>query len=169
MRNELIPKVLKEYRKRNHYSVKDVSIRLMEHDIDVAPKTIYGWESGQAQPTADTLLLLCEIYKIPDILNSFGYDQPDDPAASLTYHEREIIYAYRNRPELQHAVDILLGWKTFFVLFFPGFLQIQTGTRLFPCISFYFHRLQLCFKKYRIEDTLRFYGSSVKPFTAGHY
>ena len=47
--------------------------------------------------------------KIPDILNSFGYDQPDDPAASLTYHEREIIYAYRNRPELQHAVDILLG------------------------------------------------------------
>ena len=97
MRNELIPKVLKEYRKRNHYSVKDVSIRLMEHDIDVAPKTIYGWESGQAQPTADTLLLLCEIYKIPDILNSFGYDQPDDPAASLTYHEREIIYAYRNR------------------------------------------------------------------------
>lgn len=77
MRNELIPKVLKEYRKRNHYSVKDVSIRLMEHDIDVAPKTIYGWESGQAQPTADTLLLLCEIYKIPDILNSFGYDQPD--------------------------------------------------------------------------------------------
>ena len=102
MRNELIPKVLKEYRKRNHYSVKDVSIRLMEHDIDVAPKTIYGWESGQAQPTADTLLLL-------DILNSFGYDQPDDPAASLTYHEREIIYAYRNRPELQHAVDILLG------------------------------------------------------------
>lgn len=100
MRNELIPKVLKEYRKRNHYSVKDVSIRLMEHDIDVAPKTIYGWESGQAQPTADTLLLLCEIYKIPDILNSFGYDQPDDPAASLTYHEREIIYAYRNRPEV---------------------------------------------------------------------
>ena len=28
---------------------------------------------------------------------------------SLTYHEREIIYAYRNRPELQHAVYILLG------------------------------------------------------------
>ena len=51
MRNELIPKVLKEYRKRNHYSVKDVSIRLMEHDIDVAPKTIYGW--GKRTGTAD--------------------------------------------------------------------------------------------------------------------
>ena len=110
MRNELIPKVLKEYRKRKSLlSERRIDQAGLEHDIDVAPKTIYGWESGQAQPTADTLLLLCEIYKIPDILNSFGYDQPDDPAASLTYHEREIIYAYRNRPELQHAVDILLG------------------------------------------------------------
>jgi len=51
---------------------------------------------------------LCEIYKIPDILSSFGYDQPDDPAATLTYHERELIHAYRSHPDLQHAVDILL-------------------------------------------------------------
>lgn len=109
MRNELIPKVLKEYRKQNHYSVKDVSIKLMEHEIEVAPKTIYGWESGQAQPTADTLLLLCEIYKIPDILASFGYDQSDNSDASLSCHERKVLHAYRNHPDLQHAVDILLG------------------------------------------------------------
>ena len=42
MRNELIPKVLKEYRKRNHYSVKDVSIRLMEHDFDERVKDECG-------------------------------------------------------------------------------------------------------------------------------
>ena len=108
MRNELKPKVLKEYRKRNHYTVKDVSVKLKEHEMEIDTKTIYGWESGQAQPTADTLLLLCEIYKIPDILSSFGYDQPDDPAATLTYHERELIHAYRSHPDLQHAVDILL-------------------------------------------------------------
>ena len=76
---------------------------------------------------------------------------------------------YRNYGELKNSRFQDFCRKTFFVLFFPGFLQIQTGTRLSPCISFYFHRLQLCFKKYRIEDTLRFYGSSVKPFTAGHY
>ena len=64
---------------------------------------------------------------------------------------------------------MIFAGKLFLCALSPGFLQIQTGTRLFPCISFYFHRLQLCFKKYRIEDTLRFYGSSVKPFTAGHY
>ena len=58
MRNSLIPQVLKEYRKRNHYSVNDVSLMLRERSIHVAPKTIYGWESGQANPSADILLVL---------------------------------------------------------------------------------------------------------------
>lgn len=49
MRNELIPKVLKEYRKRNHYTVKDVAVKLKEHEMEIAPKTIYGWESGVSQ------------------------------------------------------------------------------------------------------------------------
>ena len=106
MRNELIPKVLKEYRKRNHYSVKDVSIRLMEHDIDVAPKTIYGWESGQAQPDADTLLVLCDIYNIDDVLGAFGYSS--NKHFHITNHEKDLIEKYRKHPELQSAVDKLL-------------------------------------------------------------
>ena len=60
MRNEYIPKVLKEYRKKNHYTVNDVSLMLRERSLEVAPKTIYGWESGQANPSADMLLTLCE-------------------------------------------------------------------------------------------------------------
>mgnify|MGYP000691758586 CR=1 FL=1 len=107
--NETLGKMLKYYRRLNNLKVRDVKARLEDYDIYISEKTIYGWESNQNPPSADKFLILCEIYKIPDILNSFGYDQPDDPAASLTYHEREIIYAYRNRPELQHAVDILLG------------------------------------------------------------
>ena len=59
--NQSIAKVLKEYRKKNHYSVKDVSLMLHERSIQVAPKTIYGWESGQSQPSADLLLTLCEL------------------------------------------------------------------------------------------------------------
>ena len=108
MRNELIPKVLKEYRKRNHYTVKDVAVKLKEHEMEIAPKTIYGWESGQGKPTADTLLLCVRFTRSRIFLSSFGYDQPDDPAATLTYHERELIHAYRSHPDLQHAVDILL-------------------------------------------------------------
>lgn len=47
MRNQNIAKVLKEYRKRNHLSVNDVSILLEDRSFTAAPKTIYGWESDR--------------------------------------------------------------------------------------------------------------------------
>ena len=40
MRNQNIAKVLKEYRKRNHLSVNDVSILLEDRSFTAAPKTI---------------------------------------------------------------------------------------------------------------------------------
>ena len=68
MKNPNIAKVLKEYRKKNNYSVQDVSVMLKERSIKAAPKTIYGWESGQSSPSADILLTLCELYNIENIL-----------------------------------------------------------------------------------------------------
>lgn len=109
MRNEYIPKVLKEYRKKNHYTVNDVSMLLHERSIEVAPKTIYGWESGQANPSADMLLTLCEMYDIKDILAAFGYDGNENFHVSAT--ERTLIESYRAHPELQEAVQILLGCR----------------------------------------------------------
>lgn len=106
MKNEHIPRVLKEYRKKNHYSVSDVSIMLRSRSIDVAPKTIYGWESGQANPSADVLLTLCELYNITDILSAFGYASSED--FHVTTSERVLIEAYRKHPELQPAIHKLL-------------------------------------------------------------
>lgn len=109
MRNEQIPKVLREYRKLNRYSIKDVALMLHEHDFDVAQKTIYGWEGGQAQPSADILLTLCEIYNIPNILAAFGYKDCEE--IQLSSQERALIKSYRAHPELQEAVNILLSSK----------------------------------------------------------
>ncbi len=107
MRNECIPRVLKEYRKRNHFTVNDVSLMLHERSLEVAPKTIYGWESGQANPSADMLLTLCEMYNITDVLTVFGYTE-DDSFFHVTPSERALIESYRNHPELQTAVNKLL-------------------------------------------------------------
>lgn len=109
MRNDQIPKALREYRKLNHYSVKDVSLMLQEYDFDVAQKTIYGWEVGQSQPSADILLTLCEIYNIPNILSAFGYKSSEE--LQLSSQERALIKSYRAHPELQEAVNILLSAK----------------------------------------------------------
>jgi len=107
---ENIAKVLKEYRKRNHYTVKDVSFLLKERGIKAAPKTIYGWESGQSQPSADILLTLCEIYSIENILSAFGYTDKVD--FQISSQERALVKSYRAHPELQSAVNILLQHRT---------------------------------------------------------
>ena len=67
MKNETIAKALKESRKQNALSVKEVAARLHDKSLDFSEKTIYGWENGQSQPNADTLLILCEIYNIHNI------------------------------------------------------------------------------------------------------
>lgn len=106
MRNDFIPKVLKEYRKKNSYTVNDVSLMLRDRSIEVAPKTIYGWESGQANPSADMLLTLCELYNITDILPTFGY--ANEESFHVTASERALIESYRKHPEMQPAVHKLL-------------------------------------------------------------
>ncbi len=114
MDNKLIPILLKEQREKNSLSVKDVASLLKERSIAVAPKTIYGWENGQACPSADVLLTLCEIYNIKDILATFGY--ADRETFHVTKQEQAVVEAYRSHPELQEAVDLLLGRKKHEVL-----------------------------------------------------
>lgn len=46
MKNPVIAKMLKYYRKANNLSVDDIAAYLDECGISVANKTIYGWESG---------------------------------------------------------------------------------------------------------------------------
>ena len=107
MKNPNIAKVLKSYRKLNHYSVNEVALILEKHHLPVAVKTIYGWESGQAQPDADTLLVLCKLYKIDNILRAFGYDDPQEEFF-LSLEERELIHRYRTNPHMQAAIKKLL-------------------------------------------------------------
>jgi DNA-binding XRE family transcriptional regulator len=72
---EEIAKVLKGFRQKTGLSAKEVTYQLSLHDIEVSPKTLYGWESGHSQPNADTFLMLCDIYGIDDIMRAFGYSK----------------------------------------------------------------------------------------------
>ena len=108
MKNPNIAKVLKEYRKLNHYSVEDVVLKLEENNLPFATKTIYGWENGQTQPDADTLLVLCKIYKINNILETFGYETANRPLR-LSEEEHSLIKNYREHKDMQTAVKKLLN------------------------------------------------------------
>lgn len=109
MKNEKIAVVLKQARKDNNLSVAEVAALLQKKSISVAVKTIYGWESGQTQPDADTLLVLCDIYNIDDILSAFGYN--DKKPFTITKYEEDLILSYRSHPEIQYAIKKLLDIK----------------------------------------------------------
>lgn len=111
MKNPNISRILKYYRRLNELSVQDVSYYLDNLGKPAAPKTIYGWESGQTQPNADTLMHLCKLYHIDDILLTFGYTDQSDMPLHLSPKERNMILSYREHPDMQKAVEKLLDIK----------------------------------------------------------
>lgn len=71
----LIGSTLKNARKNAGMSVDDVACFLHKNEVSVATKTIYGWENDFSVPSVSTFLLLCELYGINDILNTFKNDK----------------------------------------------------------------------------------------------
>ncbi len=109
MRNNNIGDVLKEYRKKRDLTVGEVAVTLQsKYHLNVAEKTIYGWESNQAHPTSDMFLVLCEIYQIHDILDTFQGQESQD--LTLSFEEQKIITQYRKQePGVQTAIKRVLG------------------------------------------------------------
>lgn len=68
-----IAEVLKSRRKELGFSVDNVCEQLKDFDISISVKTLYNYETGFRKPDAETLLALCEIYEIDDMLYAFGY------------------------------------------------------------------------------------------------
>lgn len=108
MKNPNISLMIKYYRKFNNLSIKAVVEAFKKSQYDISPKTIYGWESGQTQPDAASLLFLCKLYKINDLLTTFGYQQNNDlsfePELILSDIEKSIILNYRKQKEMQPAI-----------------------------------------------------------------
>lgn len=112
MKNPNIARALRYYRKLNNLSVDEVSDYLNAQNIPAKSKTIYGWENGNSQPNADTLMTLCGYYHIENILETFGYSAaPSDEtetATILTREERMLLEAYHTHPDMKKAVRRLL-------------------------------------------------------------
>jgi transcriptional regulator with XRE-family HTH domain len=108
MKSRLIGSVLKKERLRHGWTINDVVIRLKDdYNLTVAKKTIYGWESDQSYPRTETLLVLCELYRIEDIAEGL-LKAPAVGEFQITADERDIIMKYRQHPKLQNVVKRVL-------------------------------------------------------------
>ncbi|WP_455720680.1 helix-turn-helix domain-containing protein [Agathobacter sp.] len=106
--NDKIGDVLKYYRRLNKLSVKQVADMLVEYNIHVKTKTIYGWESNQNAPSADKFLALCYIYKIPDI-NAEFFKKKSGKSIKISKDESLLLKQYRDMPDMQPAVRRILA------------------------------------------------------------
>lgn len=103
MSRETIAKVLKRLREQIGLTADQVGAL-----VGKSGKTVNAWENNRGQPDAEILMKLCDIYNVSDILAEFR-ENPQDRHFNLTKHEKDLITAYRNHPEMQMAVDTLLN------------------------------------------------------------
>lgn len=110
MNNPNLGRMLRYHRKASNLSVNQVVEKLKtEYEISISPKTVYGWENSQNQPSADTLLILCKMYRISNILDSLGYEgAPEQAPLVLTPEEKELILKYRSKKYYNSAIRKLL-------------------------------------------------------------
>ena len=92
--NNNIASVLKSKRKELGLSVKEVVELLNAHNMLISAKTLYGWESGHRQPDADTFILLCQIYGINSLEESFPNPTNTKKAPSISDEAKDIAKRY---------------------------------------------------------------------------
>lgn len=102
MSREHIAKVLKRLREQSGLTANDVG-KL----IGKSGKTVNAWENNRGQPDAEILMQLCNIYNVDDILAEFKNDSGTQ-SFNLTEHEKKLVTAYRNKPQMQVCIDKLL-------------------------------------------------------------
>ncbi|MCM1106903.1 MAG: hypothetical protein NC355_08160 [Blautia sp.] len=106
--NTKIGTKLKEYRKNHGWTIENVSEELCQRfELDIAGKTIYGWESDQSLPRTQSFLALCELYQIERLYEEFPVTKRQKPF-SITPEERTLLYKLRKHPELRDVINRIL-------------------------------------------------------------
>lgn len=95
-----IGKRIQTFRKKRKFSQKQLAERL-----GISSSLVSNWEQGINRPGADIIAALCAVLEVsPSELLDVRLTEDE-----FTSQEREVIRAYRSKPELQHAVNVLLG------------------------------------------------------------
>lgn len=98
--HDTIAAILKQLRKSSHISVKQAVSRLQDYGIDIASKTLYGYESGLSMPNADVFVALCSIYQCEnptELIEHTPYasdKQPDSTTENTSFHPDELSFLH---------------------------------------------------------------------------
>ena len=90
---------------RKYRELRGLSQKELADLIGVSNSRVSNWEQGINRPNAD---IISDLSKALDVSPSELLDIQIS-TDNLNEQERKLVSAYRNRPELQEAVNILLG------------------------------------------------------------
>ena len=76
--------------------------------LGVVFSTISMYERKERLPDIETLLSICAFFDV-DANYILGFNSKPKNSLNLTPHETKVMTAYRNQPDMQPAVDKLLG------------------------------------------------------------
>ncbi|MBR2576225.1 MAG: helix-turn-helix domain-containing protein [Firmicutes bacterium] len=93
---------IRAFREARGLTQKELADRLQINNNRVS-----NWEQGINRPDADMLADICRVLQVSpsELLNIRLTDE------EFSSRERALIRAYREHPEMQNAVDVLLGLK----------------------------------------------------------
>lgn len=90
---------------RKYREEKGINQKQLAELIRVSEGRVSNWEQGINRPNADIIAEICRVLDVsPSLL--LGVTLSSD---ELSDDERTVIRAYRNKPDLQRPVKILLG------------------------------------------------------------
>ena len=93
--------------KRNlgyYLSLRGLSQKELAERLDVSQPAVTNWIKGKNSPDIEVVAKICDILEI-SVSDLFGKDE-EVRASDI---ERKVLEQYRKKPELQQAVNILLG------------------------------------------------------------
>lgn len=100
---KILPEKLKKFRKNAKLTTNQVGEMLNK-----TPSAITLWETGKSLPDVNTLLKLCDIYKVAD-LSEFVNQDASIEVSSLAKSEQEIIRLWRKTPsDVKNALKCIL-------------------------------------------------------------
>lgn len=78
--------------------------------VGVGKSTVRKWESGYIENMKrDKIALLSEVLKLSPLVFITGEQTVAEPEFRISCHEKRVINAYRDHPEMQAAIDKLLS------------------------------------------------------------
>ena len=97
---------IKEIRKS-----KKITAKQLADVVNVAESTMSLYENGKREPDFTTFIKIAEFLEVSTDYLLGITDQKEKPTdkVELSEHEADVLKAYRNQPEMQPAVDKLLG------------------------------------------------------------